>query len=81
MSYLLDTNVCIKITLPKALRDAMHLKTGDKVLFEPLEDGTYVIKPRATDVKSLKGCVNYQGTPKTLEEMNAAIEQEAGTKL
>jgi AbrB family looped-hinge helix DNA binding protein len=79
----MEARITVKgqITLPKALRDAMHLKTGDKVLFEPLEDGTYVIKPRTTDVKSLKGCVNYQGTPKTLEEMNAAIEQEAGSKL
>ena len=79
----MEARITVKgqITLPKALRDAMHLKTGDKVLFEPLEDGTYVIKPRATDVQSLKSCVNYQGTPKTLEEMNAAIEQEAGSKL
>ncbi|ELR98762.1 AbrB/MazE/SpoVT family DNA-binding domain-containing protein [Gloeocapsa sp. PCC 73106] len=70
-----------QITLPKALREAMHLKTGDKVLFEPLEDGTYVIKPRATDIKSLKGCVGYQGKPKTLEEIDAAIEEEAGFEL
>lgn len=79
----MEARVTIKgqITLPKALRDAMHLKTGDKVLFELLEDGTYVIKPRTTEVQSLKGCVNYQGTPKTLEDMNAAIEQEAGSEL
>jgi len=70
-----------QITLPKALRDAMHLKIGDKVLFELLEDGTYVIKPRATDVQSLKGCVNYQGPPKTVEEINAAMEQEAESGL
>lgn len=70
-----------QITLPKALRDAMHLKTGDKVLFELLENGTYVIKPRTTELKSLKGCVSYQGKAKTLEEMDAAIENEAGSQL
>jgi AbrB family looped-hinge helix DNA binding protein len=70
-----------QITLPKALRDAMHLKTGDKVLFELLEDGTYVIKPRATDLKSLKGCVDYQGKPKTLAEIDAAIEKQTEFQL
>ena len=41
----MEARITVKgqITLPKALRDAMHLKTGDKVFFEPLEDGTYVI--------------------------------------
>lgn len=62
-----------QITLPKALRDALHLKTGDMVLFEELEDGAYVIKPRTMDVRSLKGCVSYRGSVKTLQEMETAI--------
>ncbi len=67
-----------QITLPKPLREALHLKTGDRVLFEELEDGTYSITPITTSVKSLKGCVPYQGPPVTLEDMEKAIAENAG---
>ncbi len=67
-----------QITIPKALRDAMHLKAGDKLLFEEQETGTYIVKPRTTDVRVLKGCVAYSGEPKTVEEMNEAIAKHAG---
>ena len=30
-----------QVTLPKASRDALHLKAGDKVLFEERSDGAY----------------------------------------
>ncbi len=59
-----------QITLPKALLSAMQLKTGDKILFFKQENKTYLIKPRTIDVRSLKGCIAYQGEPKTLEDMN-----------
>lgn len=62
-----------QITLPKALRDALHLKTGDRVLFEEVGEGEYAIKPRTHEVHSLKGCIAYQGAAKTLEEMELAI--------
>jgi len=63
-----------QITLPKAIRDAMHLKSGDKLVFELLENGTYIIRPKTTVITSLKGCVRYQGKSKTLAEIEAAIE-------
>jgi antitoxin PrlF len=66
-----------QITLPKALRNALHLKTGDKLVFEELEGGAYVIRPQSdsniTDVQTLKGCVSYQGKSKTIQEMQDAI--------
>ncbi len=67
-----------QITLPKPLRKALHLKTGDRVLFEEMEDGAYIITPITTDVQALKGCVSYQGAPKTLHEMEEAIAENAG---
>ena len=65
-----------QITLPKLLREHLHLKTGDKILFEEY-DGGYLLKPQITDVKSLKGCVAYRGEPKTLEDMQQAITDNA----
>lgn len=67
-----------QITLPKALRDALHLKTGDKIIFEAVDDNAYILKARTTDVTTLKHLVSYQGTPKTLVEMDAAIADNAG---
>lgn len=37
-----------QITLPKALRDALHLKTGDKIIFEEQNNGSYLLKARTT---------------------------------
>jgi hypothetical protein len=59
----------------------MHLKVGDKVLFEEWNDGAYMIRPRTTDVQMLKGCVSYQGAPQTLEQMDAAIMAHGETAL
>jgi len=64
-----------QITLPKALLSEMQLKTGDKILFFKQENKTYLIKPLRTDMRSLKGCIAYQGEPKTLEDTNTAIEK------
>lgn len=61
-----------QITLPKLLRENLHLRTGDKVIFEE-QNGSYLLTPQTTNVKTLKGCVSYKGKPKTLEEMENAI--------
>lgn len=67
-----------QITLPKTLRDSLHLKTGDKLIFEEQDNGAYLLKARTTDVSVLKGCVAYKGEPATLDDMDAAIVQNAG---
>ena len=69
-----------QITLPKAVRTALHLKTGDKVIFEILEDGTYILKPKTVDVRVLKGLVSYTGKRKSLDDMQHAITANAGSK-
>ncbi len=76
----MEATITVKgqITLPKALRNALHLKTGDRVLFEESEGGAYIITPLTTGAQTLKGSISYQGAAKTLEEMEAAISQNAG---
>ena len=63
-----------QLTLPKGLRDAMHLKSGDKIVFEEM-NGAYILRPKTLDVRSLKGLVSYKGQPRTLDEMEAAIHK------
>ena len=71
-----------QITLPKALRDELHLKAGDKIDFERNDDGSYVLRPRNVSVASLKGILKdkYKGPPKTVEEMQEAIVESAGRR-
>jgi len=72
----MEATITVKgqITLPKALRNLLHLKTGDKVVFEDQGKGNYLIKPKNSDVSSLKGMIHYTGKPKTLEEMEQAVQ-------
>jgi len=69
-----------QITLPKALRDELRLKSGDRIAFERNDDGSYVLRPRTTDVKLLKGFLKYTGPAKTIEDMQQAIIENAGRR-
>jgi antitoxin PrlF len=62
-----------QITVPKPLRDAWHLKTGDRLIFEEIAGVGIVLRPRVTDVTSLKGCVAYKGSPLSVDDMNHII--------
>ncbi len=62
-----------QITLPKALRDMLHLEPGDRVEFIVETDGVVRMVPRKASVKELKGMLPKPKRPVTLEEMEAAI--------
>ena len=62
-----------QITLPKALRDELHLEPGDRVEFIVEVDGGVRMIPRKASVKQLKGMLPKPKRPITLEEMEAAI--------
>lgn len=64
-----------QITIPKAIRDGLDLRNGDKIVFDPLDDGSYVLRPKATDVKILKGALGYDGPVISLQEMDQAIAE------
>ncbi len=67
-----------QITLPKAIRESLRLKMGDKIIFEENADGGYALRPKTLNVKSLKGSLKYSGSVRTVEEMQRAIENNAG---
>ena len=64
-----------QITLPKALQEELHMKSGDRIAFERKDDGAYVLRPKTVSVASLKGILKdkYKGPPKALEEIEEAI--------
>jgi antitoxin PrlF len=61
-------------TIPKEIRDYLHLRTGDEIAF-CIQDGSVLIKPMTGDVRELKGFLKKYAPshPVSVEEMNRAI--------
>jgi AbrB family looped-hinge helix DNA binding protein len=66
-------------TIPKAIREHLALKPGDRVKFFVHPDGSVVLLPKLS-ATALRGIVKSRRTrPVTIEEMtNAAAEGAAG---
>ena len=62
-------------TLPKAVREALSVRAGDRVRYV-IQDGAVRIL-KAGPVGRLFGMLEYDGPPVTLEEMDRAIEEGA----
>lgn len=62
-------------TLPKQVRDALDLATGDKVRYF-IYDGEVRIAP-VRPIERLFGILKYDGPPATLEDMDRAIAEAA----
>lgn len=68
-----------QITIPKAVREALHLEVGDKVYFDLKEDGSVVLRARNAPVESLFGMLKGKARikrPLRIEEMNPASTDE-----
>lgn len=64
-----------QITIPKVVREQLHLETGDTVYFDIREDGTVLLVPRNEPVESFIGLLKGKAKsrrPLTIEEMNPA---------
>jgi len=64
-----------QVTIPKNMRDSLHLMTGDKVEFALNERGEIVIKPLTRKVTEVAGLLSKykKSKPVTVEMMNEAI--------
>lgn len=64
-----------QITLPKDVREELHLKEGDQVVFEKVE-GRYVLRPQNINIMDLAGILHRPGEKAmTLREMDEALGQ------
>lgn len=70
-----------QVTLPIAVRRKLGLEQGDKLFFEFEEDGRLLVsaprKKKTGKMEDLIGCLKWDGPPKTLEDMERAIEEGA----
>ena len=64
-------------TIPKAIRDHLHLGPGDRIKFFVHPDGSVVILPKIP-TSALKGIVSAgRNRPASIEEMKRAIADGA----
>ncbi len=66
-----------QVTIPKAVRDTLHLHTGDRLEFMIESDGSIRIIPAVSSVTELKGLVPPPDKTLSLEEMDEAIAKGA----
>jgi AbrB family looped-hinge helix DNA binding protein len=62
-----------QITIPKAVRERLHLEPGDKVYFDVRHDGSVSMMTRKHPIESLFGLLKAKVKPKrpiTIQEMN-----------
>ena len=71
-----------QVTLPKTLRDQLHLKAGDQLDFQLGADGnTLVVRPANRRAADLIGMAARAGRgPLDLDAIDAAIGQEVVAK-
>jgi antitoxin PrlF len=71
----MESTITVKgqATMPKAIRDHLRLKPGDRVKFFVHPDGTVVLLPKVP-ITALRGILkSRRRRPATIEEMNAGI--------
>ncbi len=69
-----------QVTIPKAIRDALGVGPGDRVLFYRSDDGRVVVEPETVDLRTLKGIVKPRRRGVTAEEMNEAIARSVAER-
>ncbi len=69
-----------QVTIPKPIRDALHLSPGDRIEFLTEPDGSIKVVPITTSVTELKGMVPPPPKPLSLEEMDQAVADGANDR-
>jgi antitoxin PrlF len=69
-----------QITIPKLVRDTLHLEPGDRLEFLVEPDGSIRAIPVTGSVTDLKGILPLPDRSLSLEEMDAAIAAGAADR-
>lgn len=66
-----------QVTIPKAIRELLGVRAGDRVSFFQTQDGQIVVQAETVDLRSLRGVLAHEGPAVSLEEMEEAIAEGA----
>ncbi len=65
-----------QVTIPKPIREQLHLHTGQRLDFQIDRAGRLIVKPRARDIRDLKGILRSdRKKPVSIAQMHEAIAQ------
>ena len=75
------TTMTIKgqITVPREIRDRLGLRSGDKMVFTMLSDGTVVMRPKTRRLMDLAGSLTRPGQPKVTVEVMSPFRETTAT--
>jgi len=66
-----------QITLPKQIREHLHVAPGDRIDFVVEESGQVVVRPTRSRLRQLRGMLRARKRkPVSVDQMDAAIEHE-----
>ena len=68
-----------QITVPREVREALGLHSGDRLAFVVRDDGTFTVAAEKVKLSSLAGSVRSKVKGVTIEQMNEAIRR-GGTR-
>ena len=66
-----------QVTIPKEVRDALHLETGHRISFRVREDGIVEIRPENVDLMAFRGILKSSVKGVTIRDMKEAIRRGA----
>jgi len=65
-----------QVTIPKPIREQLRLHTGQRLDFQVDRNGRLIVKPRARDIRELKGILRSdRKKPVSIAGMHEAIAQ------
>ena len=62
-----------QVTIPKVVRDRLHLESGDRLRFRVRDDDVIEVEPETVDLSTLAGSVRGRVQGVTLAAMEQAI--------
>ncbi len=66
-----------QVTIPKAIRVALGVEPGDRVVFFQTEDGRVVVEPETEDLRKLRGLFHSEQPRLSIE----AMDEEMGKAI
>jgi antitoxin PrlF len=69
-----------QITVPKEIREALGVKTGDRLGFRVKDDGTIVILAETVNLADLRGAIRPRVRGVRIEDMQAAVHSAVKTR-
>ncbi len=66
-----------QITIPKKIRDFLHVQTSEKLIFIPLEEGKVLITTEQKSATSIFGILKHRKKkqPASFDQMDSAIQK------